>query len=101
MGGHYGSVTSIDLLEDLNLAFVGFERGYINIFDLEKGESLKVIKELHKGSQVMVLKSCKREKAAAVARKKIENILIFSCDLLGRFYVSHLEEKLFYIEVHS
>lgn len=100
MGGHYGSVTSIDLLEDLNLAFVGFERGYINIFDLEKGESLKVIKELHKGSQVMVLKSCKREKAELV-RKKIENILIFSCDLLGRFYVSHLEEKLFYIEVNS
>ena len=81
-------IYAIDINDDGDMAFLGYENGNIALFDLEKNKCQKIFNEIHK-TNVINIKIIEQVKLA-----KEKQFKILSSDVSGNVYLTHIKKGL-------
>ena len=81
-------IFAIDINEDGDIAFLGYENGNIALFDLEKNKCQKIFSEIH-DKNVISIKILEQKKLS-----KEKQFTILSSDTLGDVYLSQIKKGL-------
>ena len=81
-------IFAIDINDDGDMAFLGYENGNIALFDLEKNKCQKIFNEIHK-TNVINIKIIEQVKLA-----KEKQFKILSSDVSGNVYLTHIKKGL-------
>ena len=79
-------IYAIDINDDGDMVFLGYENGSIALFDLEKNKCLKIFSEIHK-SNVINIKIIEQVKLA-----KEKQFQILSSDISGNVYLTFIKK---------
>ena len=79
---------AIDINDDGDMAFLGYENGNIALFDLEKNKCQKIFNEIHK-TNVINIKIIEQVKLP-----KEKQFKILSSDVSGNVYLTHIKKGL-------
>jgi len=81
-------IYAIDINDDGDMAFLGYENGNIALFDLEKNKCQKIFNEIHK-TNVINIKIIEQVKLP-----KEKQFKILSSDVSGNVYLTHIKKGL-------